>query len=568
MAGRRSLVVGSRGSKLAMWQTRFIVETLTKFFPDLECRIETFKTIGDDIVDRPLPELGGKGVFTARLEEALLGGDVDIAVHSLKDLPIEDTPGLTVGAITSRADARDVLVTRDGRPLDELPPGASVGTSSLRRQAQLLQARPDLCMKPIRGNVETRLRKVTDGDYDATVLAAAGLGRLELGASCTSPLSFDTMLPAPGQGALAVQCRADDTDTLELLAKIDDAGDRACAQAERAFLAGLGGGCAAPVGAYAMAMPDGAIRLRGLVARPDGTNSVVVERAGADGIALGKSLAEEAVAAGARDILYDAREALSGKLPLKGKRIVVTRAAHQASELCNALSGLGAEPIRMPLIETIPIVDRATIDAIREAASPGDWVVFTSANGVTATWNAVGAADDGVFADLSVAAVGDKTGAALSRHGVKPDFVPDTFTGEALAESLPDVSGRQVWLLRAETAGVAIVSGLTARGAKVHDVPVYRTVPVPVDPCVAEELRKGVDAVTFTSGSTVRHFAAACDRAQLKKNVFSSTLIICIGPSTAEVARGFGFDVGVVPDTHNVSGLVDAIAEHFTEVTS
>jgi hydroxymethylbilane synthase len=567
-AARHTIVVGTRASKLALWQTNFVVARLSELFPELECRVQTFKTVGDDIVDRPLPELGGKGVFTARLEAALLHGDVDLAVHSLKDLPIEMVPGLTLGAITTRADARDVVITRDGKSLDALPQAAVVGTSSLRRQAQLLLGRPDLKMKQIRGNVETRLRKVMEGEYDATVLAAAGIDRLDLAAGVTGRLGFDVMLPAPGQGALAIQCRTADTKTLELLQPLNDARSRAAVEAERAFLSGLGGGCSAPVGALAEVGEQGVITMTGLVARPDGTRSVRVEGSGNDPIALGKRLAEESIGQGAREILDDAREALEKKLPLQGKRIVVTRAANQADELCAALSGMGAIPVRMPMIRIVPVADTATIDQVAHEASQDDWIVFTSANGVSAVWSAMKGDATPVFAGVRVAAVGPRTADALESRSVIPDSVPAEFTGEALAEALPDVSGRQVWLLRAETAGEAIVKTLTERGAVVHDVPVYRTEAEPIASEGLQELKKGVDAILFTSGSTARNFAAAWNDSGSDIGAFKKVAIACIGTVTAQTVEALGFNVAVIPDQHTTSALVDAVADHFSEVQS
>jgi hydroxymethylbilane synthase len=558
--GRRTLVVGTRASKLALWQTNFVIDRLTQTFSSLECRVQTFKTVGDDIVDRPLPELGGKGVFTARLERALLGSDVDIAVHSLKDLPIENTPGLTIGAIANRADARDVLVARQGVDLQSLPHGSVVGTSSLRRQAQLRRARPDLTTKPIRGNVETRIRKVMSGDFDATVLAAAGVDRLGFGDAVSDRLSFEVMLPAPGQGALAVQCRADDGYSLDLLQAIDDFDDRRTALAERAFLAGLGGGCAAPVGAFAEVQVNGSVTMRGVVASPDGRTVVRVEGSGPDGLTLGADLAAKAIKLGARVILDEARQALAGKLPLTGKRIVVTRAAGQDDDFCDALSGLGATPIRLPVIRIVPTADKRSLERAAGETSPGDWVVFTSVNGVLAVHDMMG---EPFLKSVRVAAVGKTTASALEERSVVPEFVPETFTGEAIGEGMPDVAGRGVWLLRAETAGEAVVELLTQRGAVVHDIPVYHTEGEPIDASGLAEIEKGVDVVTFTSGSTARNFKTGCEEAGVNTAFLENTAIACIGPVTAEVARELGFDVRVVAEEHTTSGLVDALATYF-----
>lgn len=302
----RALTIGTRTSKLARWQTMHVVQRLQSAWPNLQCNKLEFVTRGDRTLDRPLPEIGGKGHFTAELEGALRAGKIDLAVHSLKDLPVEDAPGLTLGAITARADARDVVVARAGHSLATLPPGARVGTSSRRRRAQLLAARPDLDVRPIRGNVDTRVRKVLRGDYDAAILAAAGIRRLRMDGHVAEWLPLKVMLPAPGQGALAVQCRADDADTLELLATLDDGETRDATTAERAFLAALGGGCAAPIAAYAARSDSGAaLQLRGLVAAQDGTQIIHVTGVGNDPLELGARVAERALQRGAEAILRD-----------------------------------------------------------------------------------------------------------------------------------------------------------------------------------------------------------------------------------------------------------------------
>lgn len=295
-------IIGTRTSNLALWQTRHIMGLLEQNWPDVTCRTESFVTQGDKTLNKPLPQIGGKGLFTQELEQALLDGRIHLAVHSLKDLPVENSPGLTLGAIVGRADVRDVLIAENGRTLETLPQGAVVGTSSLRRQSQLRRRRPDLDVRSIRGNVETRIRKVHEGQYNATVLAAAGVTRLGLEANVAEWLPLETMLPAPGQGALAVQCRADDAETLRLLAAVHQPAVAAAVTAERAFLHALGGGCATPVAAYAV-MENNRLQLTGYVGAVDGTNVVTVTGSGIDSEELGQTLAQEAIAEGAAEIL-------------------------------------------------------------------------------------------------------------------------------------------------------------------------------------------------------------------------------------------------------------------------
>lgn len=313
-----AVVLGTRASALARAQTGRVVELLQAAGPGLVCDVTALVTQGDrtQASGQPLPEIGGKGLFTLELERALLDGEVDLAVHSLKDLPAEAQPGVVVAAVCAREDARDCLVARDGLMLAELPEGAVVGTSSLRREAQLRALRPDLEIRSIRGNVDTRVRKVRDGDYDAAVLAAAGVERLGLDEAVSEWLAPETMLPAPGQGALAVQCRADDERMLSLLSVIDDPDARATTTAERGFLTALGGGCAAPVAAYARVasrrpsdtVSQGmvSVHMDALVASTDGRDVVRVFGEGAPD-EVGARLAGEALAAGADQILEASR---------------------------------------------------------------------------------------------------------------------------------------------------------------------------------------------------------------------------------------------------------------------
>jgi hydroxymethylbilane synthase len=298
------LIFATRPSALARWQTQWVIQALQKAHPGLVCEEKVITTQGDKILDKPLPEIGGKGLFTQELESELLSGAVHCAVHSLKDLPVENPEGLTIGCVPVRAEVRDVLISQNGFRLATLPQNAVVGTSSLRRGAQLLAVRPDLRTESLRGNIDTRVRKALDGQYDAIVLAGAGLMRLGLDKHVTEWLSLDVMLPAPGQGALAVQCRASDQTTLNLLAALEDESTRKAVTAERLFLSGLGGGCAVPVAAYAVVSKrSSVIRLTGLVISEDGVKVIKVIDEGQDPQELGKELAAQALERGASEIL-------------------------------------------------------------------------------------------------------------------------------------------------------------------------------------------------------------------------------------------------------------------------
>ncbi len=300
----RPLVIGTRGSSLAMCQAHIVQTALEERSPDRRFSVKTLTSHADRNPELSLTAMGGEGVFVKELEAALIERRIDLAVHSLKDLPLHCPSGLCIAAVLEREEPRDALISRAGASFAELPAGARVGTSSLRRRSQLLRRRQDLELLEIRGNVDTRLRKLSEGQYDAIVVAACGLIRLGLEARITEQLDLLLMLPEPGQGALAVEARADDHEVVELLGPMNDPVSRACVEAERAFLRALGGGCRVPIAAYA-SYAHGVISLEGTVVAADGSAQLRGKRDGtmtAPG-ALGEQLANELIAQGALDLL-------------------------------------------------------------------------------------------------------------------------------------------------------------------------------------------------------------------------------------------------------------------------
>jgi hydroxymethylbilane synthase len=304
----RPLVIGSRGSKLALWQAEHARRRLLELNPQIEVRIEIIKTTGD-VKSDPLSVIGGKGVFTKELEDALLDGRIDLAVHSLKDLPTVLPERLSISAICEREDARDALVLRSDfevadASLAGLPLGGVVGTSSQRRLAQLKSLRGDVVVKDLRGNVDTRIRKLDEGHYDAVILASAGLIRLGLQDRISARISVDEMLPAVGQGAVAIETRSDNEFAIEATRKLDHHETRVACLAERSFLRGLGGGCQFPIAAHAV-IDHASLRIDGLVAKPDGSQILRGSRSGPadDPETLGSQLAEHLLQQGANSIL-------------------------------------------------------------------------------------------------------------------------------------------------------------------------------------------------------------------------------------------------------------------------
>jgi hydroxymethylbilane synthase len=292
------IVIGSRGSALALWQARHIAAKLAELGE--ETRLEIIKTTGDKIQDVPLAKVGGKGLFTKEIEEALLERKIDLAVHSMKDMPTGIPDGLTIAAIPEREEARDAMV---GASISEIPRGARIGTSSLRRASQLLALGRGFVIETLRGNVDTRLRKLDEREYDAIVLAAAGLRRLGWHDRIRDLISADIMCPAAGQGALAIETR-DGGDVREMARKLDHAETRRAVEAERAMLAVLGGGCQVPIGAHAQ-IEGGEIILRAIVASPDGSRMIRGKRSGTDPHQVGAELGRRLLDEGAREILQE-----------------------------------------------------------------------------------------------------------------------------------------------------------------------------------------------------------------------------------------------------------------------
>lgn len=308
----RTIVVGSRKSNLALKQTSLVIDALQTLGKSYDFDLKKISTKGDRILDVTLSKIGGKGLFVKEIERAMFEGEIDMAVHSMKDMPSELPEGLTIACIPERADHRDVLISKGGVSFHDLPEGAVIGTSSLRRSAQFLAKRPDFDIQPIRGNIESRLRKLEEENFDAIILAAAGLERMGWSKDIvTEYLAEDICLPAVGQGALAIECRTDDHELLELLNHINDKETSRTVSAERSFLYQVEGSCQTPIAAYAKLKNDG-LTLTGTVARPDGKVVLEDTKTGTDPHQLGEELAKRLLAMGAKEILDEVKEDLEG----------------------------------------------------------------------------------------------------------------------------------------------------------------------------------------------------------------------------------------------------------------
>jgi len=555
----RTIAIGSRGSALALAQARLVHEALRQ--KGLESRVVVIETEGD----RRAPDTAwGEGAFVAGIERALLAGRVDVAVHSAKDVPTEEDARLRIAAYLLRADPRDALVVRadsEERRLDDLPPGSRVGTDSPRRTGFLLARRPDLAVHPLHGNVDTRLRRLDDGETDALVLACAGLDRMGLGARIAERLEPEIVPPAPGQGAIAVQIRQDDARMLALAAAIDDRPTRLAVEAERAFLSASGGGCRAPIGALATIDGD-ELELLGGYASLDGSGTIAARRRGpvAAGQDLGRALAAELAARGRiRGTVAD----IEPETPRSARRrILVTRAAEQAEELVSALRHAGLDPVPVPTIAVEFEPPHGNLDAAAGLLHTYAWVVITSANGARAILTAA----ERVLTELgapSWAAIGPATRAGLEREGIEVQFLPSQSSGIAMAAELPVVAGDRVLVVRGDLADGELAVALRERGAEVDEVVAYRTREAPETSrgLLREATAAGaIAAVVFTSGSTVRGLVALGRDEGIDVLSIQS---VCIGPETADEARAAGFRILAVSSTADSAALAATTARAF-----
>lgn len=563
----RPLRLGTRGSRLALAQSGMVAHELRATGVAVE--LVVVRTEGDD---RPPDTAWGEGAFVGALETALLDGSVDLAVHSAKDVPTTEDPRLTIAAFARREDPRDALVTREpGAGLDALPAGCRVGTDSPRRSAFIRRRRPDLEVHSLHGNVDTRLRRLDDGATDALILAVAGLRRLGLEDRIVEVLPERVVPPAPGQGALAIQTRADDAEAVRLVAVLDDQATRMEVEAERAFLRATGGGCRAPVGALARVEGD-SISIIGGSAGPsssceregDGADTIpsvawgeirgpVAERrslAAALAVRLGDQL--EATGAAARSDV-DAHPAGSPS------RVLVTRAAEQAGPLVSALRERDVDVVQIPTIALEPAAPGGSLDAAAADLAAYDWIVVTSANGADAVADAL----DRLGVDPMHArwvAVGSSTAAALTGRGIPVAFTPARSSGEGIAAELDLQPGQRILLARSDIADSHLPERLRDRGAQVDEVAAYRTVEAPEasrEPLQAAFAEGPFAALVFTSGSTVRGLLRLLTPSQ--RRVALRTTACCIGPSTAAVAREAGFARIVEAPMRSAAALAEIV---------
>jgi hydroxymethylbilane synthase len=513
--------------------------------------VEVTTIVSDGDVRAPDAPIG-EGIFVTALERALVAGEIDIAVHSAKDLPLEEDPHLVIGAYPERADARDALVTRLAeRSIHDLAIGARVGTDSPRRAGFLRALRPDLDVIPLHGNVDTRLRRLDSGEADALVLAAAGLDRLDLSGRIATRIDGESMPPAPAQGALAVQARRDDAEVLDVLGLLDDAEVRLAVVAERALLKAMGGGCRAPVGAIAVQV-DGVLTMLAGAVTPDGRSKHMVRLS--HEIEHGGSLARA---------VSDAAHELKSFVALHSRAVIDTRPELDAAER-EAIESEGFRVLHVPAIAIGSARSNGEIERARSRLGEYDWVVLTSKRGVSALLDGVTSAPSNV----RWAAVGATTAKALRDRGVHVDAVPASARGDAIPHAMAKVgalSGCRVLLARADAADKALPQKLADMGAHVDDLVAYHTITAPDTSrrALRDALADGdVEAILFASGSAVRGTVELARKDAVRARALHA---ITIGPKTSGVARELGFEVAAEAQSQDGAGLRAALRRAFDE---
>lgn len=556
---------GTRGSALALAQTDLVMTAFGNRNPTITAERIVIRTDGDVDKTSPLTVIGGRGVFTSALEEALRRGIIDAAVHSAKDLPSESPPGLTLAAIFDREDPRDILVSRHGVSLADLPSNPVIGTSSRRRAAQIRAARPDARIVDLRGNIDTRLRKAMETDLDGVILAAAGVVRMGWSERIAEYLPLDRFIPSPGQGALAIETRANGDPHQALVASLDDAVVSLPVRVERAFLRGIGGGCTTPVGAHAAWIGD-RLLLRCMLASDDGVRVTWTAEtfSPADAEAGAFELAERVFDAVGRPQVT--QRSTNGARPLRDLRVLVTRPGTPGTPLETGLRAAGAIPVSAPTIRITPPRETAPMDeAVREVGfGRYDWTIFTSGNAVDGMLRRVDALglSPVIFGATRIAAIGDATAARLRAAGIEVDLVPDRFDGEAVRDAMlaKGMAGKRVLLPRGNLARDVIIDGLRSSGARVETVEAYRTEPVTaLDPEIIAAIERGeFDVATFASSSCVRALATLLPNGL---DWLRESAVACLGPVTAETARAHGMRVDIVAADATVPGLIRALID-------
>ena len=565
----KNIKIGTRGSKLALYQAYLVQEKLQKHYPDTTFSIEIIKTKGDQILDVALSKIGDKGLFTKEMEEALFNKEIDMAVHSLKDLPTKFPEGAKLGAVLERGDIRDALISLDGRKIKDLTPNDVIATSSLRRRAQLLRINADFKIIEIRGNVNTRIRKMQEGYCDVMVMAGAGLQRLGMGEYISELFDPESMIPACSQGAIAVEIREDDPVTEALLSKINHDESFLATEAERAFLSTLEGGCQIPVGSYTKIEGDH-FKITGFISSIDGTKFLKETAEGelSQAVYLSAKLAKSLYNCGGDEILKEIRnENLvnpHSELTLKDKVIISTRVMEPEDTLPEILKTSGAKLLSLPMIEIIPSpLEDQMAEKLRKLEQY-DWIFFTSKNGVVNFFKLLIdlKGNTELPKTIKLAVIGYKTGLELEYYGYSPTFVNEENTAEEFLNRFGmkyKPENLKFLLSLGNLADDTLQNYLSVQNTT-HRINVYQTIkPANADQEILELLKNDrYDLILFTSPSTFHNFCSFYNTAQVGKLKMAS-----IGSVTTRAIQKAGYEPLFTAKKSNAEGIRDAIMEFY-----
>jgi hydroxymethylbilane synthase len=561
----KTIKIGTRGSKLALYQAYKVKEELENNYPEKSFEIVIIKTKGDIILDVPLSKIGDKGLFTKELEVAMFNNEIDMAVHSLKDLPTTFPEGAKLGAVLERGDVRDALISINNRKLSDLNSSDIIATSSLRRKAQLLKINKDFKIVEIRGNVNTRIRKMQEGYCDVMVMAAAGLQRLEMSEFITELIDPSVMIPACSQGAIAIEIRENDAFIEDLLSKINDEETFITTSAERAFLKTLEGGCQIPVGSYSQIEGD-QFHITGFISNIDGSQylkesaSCHVDQAVETSISIAKKLFNS----GGKEILDSIRNinlnAANVELTLNDKIIISTRAIESG----DSITVQGATVLSLPMIEIYPSKLENTEKELFNNLANFNWIFFTSKNGVVNFFKHLSDLKGSTTlpANIKIAVIGSKTATELDYYGYAPSFISKGNTSEDfLNEFFKAVNPvKQKILLSLGNLADDSLSKRLSKENEVKRLNVYETLkPKSVDTSILKIINENkYDLILFTSPSTFYNFCSFYEKDRIQHLKMAS-----IGSTTTKAIEEAGYSPLITAKMSSIEGLSETISEYF-----
>ncbi len=565
----QTIRIGTRGSKLALYQAYRVKEELENKYPEKTFEIVIIKTKGDIILDVPLSKIGDKGLFTKELEVAMFNNEIDMAVHSLKDLPTTFPEGAKLGAVLTRGDVRDALISTNNRKVSDLTSNDVIATSSLRRKAQLLKINKDFKIVEIRGNVNTRIRKMQEGYCDVMIMAAAGLQRLEMSEFISELIDPSVMIPACSQGAIAIEIRENDAFIEDLLSKINDSETFITTAAERAFLKTLEGGCQIPVGSFSK-IEGNQFHITGFISNIDGSQ-FLKESAFSDvenAVEISIEIAKKLYNNGGKEILDTIRDLNLNtpkvELPLKDKVIISTRAIELGDSLPDLLKSQGAEFIALPMIEVSPSqlnnAEKETLQNLEDF----DWLFFTSKNGVINFFKQLSdlKGSTALPENLKIAVIGNRTSSELDYYGYAPSFISKGNTSEDFLEEFykaVNPQNQKILLSLGNLAEDFLYNNLI-KDNSVQRINVYQTdKPKSVDNKILNIIREGkYDLIVFTSPSTFHNFCLYAE-----KDIIKELKMASIGSTTTKAIAEAGYSPLLTAKMSNVEGLGEAIANYF-----